>query len=149
MKRPLALIAVSTALALSACSSESATTIAQNDAGTTSSPGSGAVDSSQQFPDVLEVEATTSGESAPFAVTISSPYDTPERYADGWRVLDQDGEVLGEHTLGHDHASEQPFTRTQSGVDIPEGTTSLTIEGRDQEFGYGGEVVTLDWPISG
>ena len=39
-----------------------------------------------------------------------------ERYADGWRVLDEAGEVLGEMELGHDHASEQPFTRTQTGA---------------------------------
>lgn len=75
-------------------------------------------------------------------VTISSPYDTPEQYADGWRVLDESGEVLGEHKLGHDHASEQPFTRTQSGLTIPAGVTKVTVEGRDQQNGYGGKTVT-------
>ncbi len=102
--------------------------------------------SEELFPDIVSVDVTREGdESASFAVTVSSPYDSPERYADGWRVLDQDGTVLGEHTLAHDHASEQPFTRTQSGVEIPEGTTELTIEGRDQISGYGGETVTVEW----
>jgi len=35
------------------------------------------------------------------------------------RVLAPDGAVLGEHTLLHDHANEQPFTRTQPNVIIP------------------------------
>ncbi len=102
--------------------------------------------SEELFPDIVSVEMSKEGDqSASFAVTVSSPYDSPQRYADGWRVLDQDGTVLGEHTLGHDHASEQPFTRTQSNVDIPVGTTQLTIEGRDQISGYGGETVTVQW----
>lgn len=99
-----------------------------------------------RFPDIVSVEMTRDSEaSASFTVTVSSPYDSPQRYADGWRVLDQDGAVVGAHTLSHDHAGEQPFTRTQSGVEIPEGTTELTIEGRDQVSGYGGETVTIQW----
>ena len=80
------------------------------------------------------------------AVTISSPYDSPGRYADGWRVLDPAGVVLGTHTLMHDHAAEQPFTRTQHGLVIPDGTTQVTIEGRDQSNGFGGATVTVDVP---
>jgi hypothetical protein len=81
-----------------------------------------------------------------FTVTISSPYDTPLRYADGWRIIGPDGTVFGEHTLAHDHAGEQPFTRTQSGVEIPVDVDEVTVEGRDLEHGYGGTpmTVTLD-----
>lgn len=98
----------------------------------------------QRFPDVLAVEATAGGDGTwSFAVTISSPYDTPERYADGWRVIGPDGEVYGEHTLTHDHAAEQPFTRTQRGVEIPSDVSEVTIEGRDQQYGYGGGAATI------
>src|SRR5690606_8334962 len=84
-----------------------------------------------QFPDVLAAELTrTADNTFTFAVTISSPYDTPQQYADGWRIVAPDGTVLGEHTLLHDHATEQPFTRTQSGVIIPSDILSVTIEGR-------------------
>ena len=59
-----------------------------------------------RFPDVLEVRLEPSGERTfDVRVTLSSPYDTPERYADGWRVLDPEGNVLGSHTLLHDHAT--------------------------------------------
>lgn len=97
----------------------------------------------QEYPDVLEAELEPSGDSYSVDVTISSPYDSPERYADGWRVLAPDGTVLGEHELTHDHASEQPFTRTQSGLEIPEDVEEVTVEGSDLENGFGGETVTV------
>ena len=110
-------------------------------AGGGSGPGAG-----QRFPEIVAVEATPSGTGTyDFAVTISSPYDSAERYANGWRVLSPDGDVLGEMELLHDHASEQPFTRVQTGVEIPERTTEVLIEGRDLENGFGGKpfAVTL------
>ena len=101
----------------------------------------------QRHPDVLAVELRPTGERTyDVVVTVSSPYDTPERYADGWRVLDPDGAVLGTHTLMHDHASEQPFTRTQRGLTIPAGVTSVTVEGRDRLHGFGGATITADVP---
>ncbi len=101
----------------------------------------------QKFPDVVKVEASPEdGGTFAFDVTMSSPYDSPDRYADGWRVVGPDGEVYGEMTLTHDHASEQPFTRTQSGVEIPDGVATVTVEGRDQENGYGGGTQTVDLP---
>jgi hypothetical protein len=105
-----------------------------------------APDAEQRFPDVIDVEVRRAGEAHDFDVTISSPYDTPERYADGWRVKDPDGTVYGEHELLHDHAAEQPFTRTQTGVVIPEGVTEVIVEGRDRRFGYGGKTVTVALP---
>ena len=99
------------------------------------------------FPDVLAVELRPQGERVyDVAVTLSSPYDTPQRYADGWRVLAPDGTVLGTHTLLHDHANEQPFTRTQRGLLIPEGINEVTVEGRDQANGFGGATVTVEVP---
>jgi hypothetical protein len=99
------------------------------------------------YPDVIAVELRPTGERRfDVAVTISSPYDSPERYADGWRVLDPEGNVLGTHTLLHDHAAEQPFTRTQPGLEVPEGVTQVTVQGRDQANGFGGATVTVDVP---
>ena len=99
-----------------------------------------------RFPDVLEVTLSPAGDRIyDVSVTLSSPYDTPQRYADGWRVMDPAGNVLGTHTLLHDHASEQPFTRTQRGVAIPAGIDEIIVEGRDQANGFGG--LTLSVPV--
>jgi len=96
------------------------------------------------FPEILAAQLTRNSDgSFDIAVTISSPYDTPQRYADGWRVLAPDGTVLGKHTLLHDHANEQPFTRTQRGAIIPSDVLSVTIEGRDLVNGYGGGTLTV------
>lgn len=104
-------------------------------------------DAAGRYPEIIAVELQpTGGGVYDVAVTISSPYDTPERYADGWRVLDPEGNVLGTHTLLHDHAGEQPFTRTQRGLAIPEGVTQVTVEGRDQANGFGGATATVDVP---
>lgn len=79
-------------------------------------------------------------------VTMSSRYDTPDRYADGWRVLTPEGEVLAEHELHHDHQHEQPFTRVRGPFFIGPDVAEVIVEGRDSENGYGGETVTIEVP---
>lgn len=100
------------------------------------------------FPNVLAVDATRANDGTwTFSVTLSSPYDSPDRYADAWRVVSPDGTELGFRLLTHDHANEQPFTRSHSGIEIPDGVTSVTIEGRDQANGWGGEFLEFELPI--
>jgi hypothetical protein len=109
--------------------------------------GDGDAAAEQRFPDVVDVAVEPSGNGTyDFAVTISSPYDTPERYADGWRIIGEDGTVHGTHALAHDHAGEQPFTRTQSGVRIPPGVDRVIVEGHDLANGYGGRTATVTLP---
>lgn len=131
-------LCVAVLLSLAACGGQPSED-ASGDGEGTADGGSG----EQAYPDVEAAELERSGDSWSLSVTVSSPYDSPERYADGWRVLSPEGEVLGEHELGHDHADEQPFTRTQTGLEIPEGVEEITVEGRDLENGYGGETVTV------
>lgn len=96
------------------------------------------------FPDVLAATATQAADGSwTVAATISSPYDSPSRYADAFRVLTSDGEELGVRILTHDHASEQPFTRSLNSVQIPESLRAIVVEGRDQQSGWGGATVEL------
>lgn len=96
-----------------------------------------------RFPDIRDASATRTDEGTwTFEVTVSSPYDSPERYADGWRIV-ADDQVFGEKTLTHDHAGEQPFTRTQTGVQIPEDVSTVTVQGRDLENGFGGSTLEV------
>ena len=138
-QRPAVLLMVLAAVVgLAGCGDDGGTD-SRDGAGGDSEPAPG-----QRFPDVVAVEARQEGETWTFEVTISSPYDTPERYADGWRIVGPDGTVYGEHELAHDHAGEQPFTRTQTRVRIPAGVPSVTVEGRDLQNGYGGTTKTVD-----
>jgi hypothetical protein len=101
------------------------------------------------FPDVIGVDVTETGDRTfTFTVTISSPYDRPERYADAWRVVAPNGAVLGVRELLHDHAGEQPFTRLLVGVVIPVDVGEVLVEARDQVSGWGGETMTVAVPAS-
>lgn len=101
----------------------------------------------QRHPDVVAVQAAARGtDRFDFDVTISSPYDTPERYADAFRVKASDGRLLGERILLHDHADEQPFTRELHGVAIPPGVREVVVEGRDRRYGYGGKTFVVVLP---
>ncbi len=93
-----------------------------------------------QFPEVIAVKATHSGEDRwRFDVTLSSTYDSPQRYADRWRVLDAQDNQLGMRVLGHDHANEQPFTRSQT-IQIPSNNADVVfVEARDQANGWSGQ----------
>jgi hypothetical protein len=101
----------------------------------------------QKFPDVLNVKVIARGDGVfDFDATLSSPYDSAKRYADAFRVMDRDGKVYGERVLFHDHANEQPFTRDLHGVKIPISIKRVTVQGRDQKFGYGGKTFELTLP---
>ena len=111
-----------------------------------SSPTSTSVGTSedeQPFPDIVDVAVTAQGDTFRFDVTVSSPYDTPERYADAWRIVAPDGTELGVRELTHDHAAEQPFTRSLTDVVIPPDVTTVTVEGRDLVNGWGGGTLTV------
>lgn len=144
-------LALSLALLGGACGSGGSTTAAPDTQVDTTEGAAdrAAAEETELFPDVLEVDiAPLGGERYEVAVTLSSPYDSPERYADAWRVLDEEGNELGRRELLHDHASEQPFTR-QTTVEIPEDVEEITVEGRDQVSGYGGATVTVAVPRIG
>ena len=65
-------------------------------------------------------------------------------YADIWRVVDSKGNVLGTRTLYHPHVDEQPFTRSLSGVSIPENITQVYIEAHDKVHGWSKERVKVN-----
>lgn len=101
----------------------------------------------QKHPDVLSAKVRPGGaDTFDFDVTISSPYDTPQRYADAFRVMNKDGTVYGERLLLHDHANEQPFTRDLYGVKIPRNIKVVVVQARDQKFGYGGKSIEVSLP---
>ena len=108
-----------------------------------------AIEFGNKFPEVLAVEVKAAnaaqGNSYRFNVTLSSVYDSPQRYADAWRVLDEQDNELSVRVLMHDHASEQPFTRSKV-VDVPAGTRIVFVEGRDKANGWSGQRFKVEMP---
>lgn len=90
--------------------------------------------------------ARDSGSDWTFSVTLRHADTGWDDYADGWRVVTQDGTVLGTRTLFHPHVDEQPFTRSLSGVEIPEATARVFIEARTNADGWGEAQLAVDLP---
>jgi hypothetical protein len=79
-------------------------------------------------------------------VTVRSADTGWDKYADRWEVRTGDGAVLGERILTHPHETEQPFTRTLAGVEIPSDVTTVTIAAHDSVAGWCGDTLTIDVP---
>jgi hypothetical protein len=74
--------------------------------------------------DVEAVKATRAADGTwRFDVTVRHADTGWDHYANRWDVVAPDGTILGTRTLLHPHENEQPFTRSLSGVSIPEGVT--------------------------
>ena len=87
-------------------------------------------------PVVEDISATKSGDSWQFSVTIRHGDTGWDDYADGWEVIDADGTQLGERPLAHPHVNEQPFTRSQSGIVIPDEVAEVYVRVRDNVHGW-------------
>jgi len=79
-----------------------------------------------------------------FDVTVRHADDGWDHYADKWQVVVADGTVVGERILAHPHDNEQPFTRSQSGIVIPEGVSTVTIRAHDKVHGWGGAELKVE-----
>jgi hypothetical protein len=106
--------------------------------------------------DVEYVRAVQNGDTWTFHVTVRHPDTGWDDYADGWDVVLPDGSVLKPDSdapftrlLLHPHENEQPFTRSQSGLRIPDDVTQVTVRAHDIVDGFGGQTVTLDLTSSG
>lgn len=78
--------------------------------------------------DVLEVKAKRDQSGAyTFSVTVRHDDTGWDHYANRWQVTTREGTVLGERILLHPHVDEQPFTRSQSGIVIPDGVGSVVV----------------------
>ena len=86
-----------------------------------------------------------------FHVTVEHPDTGWEDYADGWDVVTPDGQVIKRDAgdaftreLLHPHVNEQPFTRSQSGLTLPDSVEQVTVRAHDLLDGFGGREVVVD-----
>jgi hypothetical protein len=109
-------------------------------------------ESSTANADVTYVRAVQSADGSwTFHVTVSHPDTGWDDYADGWDILTLDGSKLlileGEvftRLLAHPHVDEQPFTRSQSGIIIPENVTQVIVRAHDIVDGFGGKEIIVN-----
>ena len=96
--------------------------------------------------DVLAVEVTAADGGYRVTATVRHADAGWDHYADRFEVTTPAGEILAVRTLHHPHVDEQPFTRSLSGVVVPEGLERVVVRARDSVHGYGGETVTVALP---
>lgn len=97
--------------------------------------------------DVLEAEAKQASDGTwTFTVTVQHDDAGWDHYANAWVVVGPDEKVLGERVLLHPHDLEQPFTRSASGIRIPDDVERVIIRAKDLVHGFGGAELTLELP---
>lgn len=94
---------------------------------------------------ILEVSVECPG-SCTFSVTLEHADQGWSHYANQWDVVTLDGRLLKSRVLHHPHDNEQPFTRSLSGVLIPEGMNQVKIRARDTRHGYSDQEFIVDIP---
>ncbi len=101
------------------------------------------------------VRAVNNGDTWTFHVTVRHPDTGWDDYADGWDVVLPNGTVLKRNAndpftrlLLHPHETEQPFTRSQSGLVIPNDVTQVTVRAHDLVDGFGGVEVVVDLTVA-
>ena len=94
--------------------------------------------------DVIDLKTFESGDATfTFSVTVASADTGWEKYADAWEVVTPDGTVLATRVLTHPHVDEQPFTRSQDAIAIPDGVDTVTVRAHDTVAGWCGAEMTF------
>ena len=106
----------------------------------------GAASASADDATIEAVKVRNDGSTWTFSVTLKHGDIGWDDYADGWRVVAEDGTELGLRTLLHPHVNEQPFTRSRPGIAIPAGVAQVFVEASTSVDGWGAARFPVDLP---
>ena len=93
--------------------------------------------------EIVKVAMKASGEQWRANVTLKHADTGWEHYADAWRVMTEEGKLLGTRVLYHPHVNEQPFTRSLS-LAIPKDMGVVYVEAHDKVHGWSKQRVRID-----
>ncbi len=94
--------------------------------------------------DVINAKAEKRGGTWTISATIRHADTGWDHYADRFVVVAPDGTVLATRELAHPHVNEQPFTRSVSGVTIPDSADYVTIRADDNLDDESGAAFRID-----
>lgn len=95
-------------------------------------------------PEIVNAKVTKQGMNWRIEVTLRHDDTGWDHYADGWEVLDAQGNVLGYRELMHPHVDEQPFTRSLSNLMLPDGTRELFIRTHCSVKGWSSDTMRVE-----
>ncbi len=97
--------------------------------------------------DVLNVKSICdTNKNCNFSVTIKHNDTGWNHYVNKYEILSPSGVILATRVLFHPHVDEQPFTRSISGVKIPNGVYKVTVRAYDSVHKFGGKEFILITP---
>lgn len=93
-----------------------------------------------QVGEVIVEKVITSGieDDYTFSVTLRSPDQGCQQYADWWEVISIDGDLIYRRILMHSHVDEQPFTRSGGKVKI-KADQEVIVRAHMNNSGYGSQ----------
>ena len=95
--------------------------------------------------EVVNVEAQQSADKTwRFDVTLKHQDEGWDHYANEWQIIGLDNKIFATRTLYHPHVHEQPFTRSLSGVKIPENVKVVRIIAKDTVHGLSNKAGELN-----
>ena len=100
---------------------------------------------SLDFAQVKEVLATKqSSGSWCFGTSVRHNDEGWDHYADGWEIIDLEGNPIGYRKLHHPHVNEQPFTRSQCNIKISTEISKVIVRAKCNKHGFGGKALLVD-----
>ena len=104
---------------------------------------------STDFPQVKEVLATQEANGSwCFGTSVIHNDEGWEHYANGWEIIDLEGNQLGTRKLHHPHVNEQPFTRSQCNINIPANISKVIVRAKCNQHGFGGKAMLVELNIN-
>ena len=98
--------------------------------------------------DIVNVVLTKQSGTWRADVTLNHADTGWKHYADGWRLVDENGGEIVKRTLYHPHVNEQPFTRSTSNFQIPSDKKIIFVEAHDLNRGWSPNKVRIDMKTS-
>ncbi|RAI03720.1 hypothetical protein DLJ53_04355 [Acuticoccus sediminis] len=88
-------------------------------------------------PTIVAAIPVRTGDTWRFDVTVRHDDEGWDHYVKTFVVATEDGRTLGTRTIFHPHVNEQPFTRSLTGITIPDDVDEVKVYAVDSEHGPG------------
>lgn len=94
--------------------------------------------------EILHAEFTEQANGWLISTTLRHDDTGWKQYADAWRIVSKDGNVLATRVLYHPHVNEQPFTRSLHDAKIPADLATVLVQAHCNVHGWSKEPLRVN-----